>query len=323
MSAPAPEPFRQMPFAALPEQPRLPHPYFEVEHRDVVVTSTPFGAVRTHFVVHGSGPPLLLVHGLMTSSYSWRYVLEPFGRHFTVYAPDLPGAGKSDKPDVSYAPDALATFIGEFGRTVGIEGAPAVGNSLGGYLCMRLWLLDPGAFACLVNLHSPGVPLKRLHALRLAFAFPGASSLLDRMIRKNPKRWAHRNVHYYDESLKSLEEATVYGEPLATPEGRRAFARYLRDTLDPREMAQFVSALEARRSAGEPGLGPLRLLYARRDPMVPPVVGERLGRLLPDAELVWLERGSHFAHVDAPEVFLDAALPFLGRSSALRAATPD
>jgi pimeloyl-ACP methyl ester carboxylesterase len=58
---------------------------------------------------------------------------------------------------------------------------------------------------------------------------------------------------------------------------------------------------------------PLQLVYARRDPMVPPSVGERLARLVPGAELAWLEAGSHFAHVDAPEALLAAALPFLER----------
>jgi hypothetical protein len=41
----------------------------------------------------------------------------------------------------------------------------------------------------------------------------------------------HRNVHYFDEELKSLEEAHAYGDPLATPEGSRAFACYLAETM--------------------------------------------------------------------------------------------
>ena len=56
---------------------------------------------------------------------------------------------------------------------------------------------------------------------------------------------------------------------------------------------------------------PLRLVYARRDPMVPPSVGKRLARLLPSAEMVWLDRASHFAHVDATEPFVESVLEFL------------
>ena len=49
--------------------------------------------------------------------------------------------------------------------------------------------------------------------------------------------------------------------------------------------------------------------------MVPPSIGARLARLLPDAEMVWLARASHFAHVDAVPAFLDVALPFITREA--------
>ena len=49
--------------------------------------------------------------------------------------------------------------------------------------------------------------------------------------------------------------------------------------------------------------------------MVPPSVGERMGALLPGAERVWLDGASHFAHVDATDAFVRAALPFLTAAS--------
>jgi pimeloyl-ACP methyl ester carboxylesterase len=49
--------------------------------------------------------------------------------------------------------------------------------------------------------------------------------------------------------------------------------------------------------------------------MVPPVVGERLAELVPDARIVWLEEASHFAHVDAADRFVEVVLPFLEAST--------
>jgi pimeloyl-ACP methyl ester carboxylesterase len=89
--------------------------------------------------------------------------------------------------------------------------------------------------------------------------------------------------------------------------GLEAFASMLGDTLSPGEMARFAQELAERRALPIP----LQLVYAREDKMVPPVVGARLAALLPGAQLTWLENASHFAHVDAPEAFLQAALPFL------------
>src|SRR5678816_421644 len=106
-------PFQQLHFAQVPDEPRLPHPYFDTRTETLRIDSRPFGPVDVHVRIHGSGPPLLLVHGFMTSSYSWRYCLEPLGRHFTLYMPDLVGSGRSSKPDCRYGPDALADSIGE------------------------------------------------------------------------------------------------------------------------------------------------------------------------------------------------------------------
>jgi pimeloyl-ACP methyl ester carboxylesterase len=259
----------------------------------------------------GEGPPLVLIHGLMTSAYSWRYVIDALGAHFRLWIPDLPGAGKSGMPDVSYRADAMADTIARWMEASGLRGAPVIGNSLGGYLSMKLALRHPGIMSRLVNLHSPGIPIPRLHALRVALKLPFSAAVLDKLVARDPLKWVHRNVHYYDESLKSLEEARVWAEPLQTSSGRRAFWHWLADTMRPDDLAAFVAELQQRRAAGTDFPVPLQLIYARQDPMVPPIVGERLGALLPSASFHWIEKGSHFAHVDAPEAFLAIALPFL------------
>lgn len=237
-------PFKQGRFEQLPESPRRAHAYDRARVEEHEIESIPFGRVRTHVRRMGKGPPLLLVHGLMTSSYSWRYVLEPLSQHFDVVAPDLPGAGASTPcPDKPHTAAALATFIGELQRALKIEGCAAIGNSLGGYLCLRRAADDSRAFSRLVLLHPPAFPDLRLRALNLAFKLPGTRGLLRALIHRDPLRWAHRNVHYHDESLKSLEEARAYGGPLSTVQGADAFARYLSDTLDPHELADFVRKL--------------------------------------------------------------------------------
>src|SRR5258706_6939784 len=161
---PALRPFHRGGFAALPAVPRLPHAYERAERLEVLVDSPHFGRVRTHVRAMGEGPPLVLVHGLMTSSYSFRYVLEPLARRFRVYAPDLPGAGRSDAPDVPYTPPALADFIGDLLVALGADGAPMIANSMGGYLAMRLAMRRPASISRLVNLHSPGIATFRNYA---------------------------------------------------------------------------------------------------------------------------------------------------------------
>ncbi len=305
-------PFAQLPFEEVPELPRLPHPYFEVPSRELRFSSRPFGPVQIHLREFGDpgAPPLLLVHGFMTTSYSWRYVLAPLARHFRVLAPDLVGCGRRSKPVASYHPDCVAELIGELMRQLGVRGAPVIGNSLGGYLAMRLALRDASAMERLVVVHAPGLPTLRMHLLTGALAvLPGSEALVRKLVARDPERWVHEHVHYYDETLKSREEHREYAAPLRTPEGLAAFHRMLGQTLSANAMKAFEEALV--QLSGRFPI-PLRLAYATEDPMVPPRIGRKLHELLPSAELVEVERASHFMHVDAPERFLAATLPFLG-----------
>lgn len=208
----------------------------------------------------------------------------------------------------------MADWIGAVVAALGIRGCAAIGNSMGGYLAMRLALRDPGALSRLVNVQSPGVPEARIYALQAALAVPGSQRLLRWMVQRDPERWAHKNVHYWDESLKSREEARVYGAPLGTDAGVRAFIAHLRVTLAPKPMRAFLATLAQRKARGEPFPVPLQLVYARQDPMVPPRFGEVFAAHLPGVPLVWLDEASHFPHVDAPARFIAAVLPFLRAS---------
>ncbi len=301
-----PRAFEQLRFEELPEKPTRPHDFESTAAREITVDSRPFGKIPIHYRELGDGPPLLLLHGLMTTSYSWRYVVRRLSARFRVIVPDMPGCGKSGKPDARYDAASLATWVGELATALDLRGCSAIGNSLGGFVMMRAALGDAGLVSRLVNIHSPAFPEARYFALHAALAVPGVRALLSRRIRKEPLRWAHKNVHYHDETLKSLEEARAYGDPLATPEGARAFIGYLADALAPHGFAELVDALAER-----PFPVPLQLVYATTDPLVRPENGRRLAALVKGAELVWLRDSSHFAHVDTPDALVEAVLPFL------------
>src|SRR5215510_14099907 len=67
--------------------------------------------VNIHYVIGGTGEPLVLIHGFGQNWYMWNRLLPEFSKHFTVIAPDLPGLGESGKPDSGYDKKTLATYI--------------------------------------------------------------------------------------------------------------------------------------------------------------------------------------------------------------------
>ncbi|MFD3429395.1 alpha/beta fold hydrolase [Nocardia fluminea] len=304
-----PTPFRQMRFRELPAEPARPHSFFRVPAVDLPMDSVEYGRIRIRYRSTGTGPPLLLVHGLMTTSYSWRYVLPELGEHFRVVAVDLPGCGRSDSPaDATFRSAEIGEWLGEFQRALGIEGCAAVGNSLGGLSVLHRALADPDSFRKVVILHSPLLPEFKHRALAAALALPGVEAGLAAYVRRRPYRWAHHRTHYFDETVKSLEEAGEYGSALASIPGSRAFVRHLRDGLRPGDMTALAAALDALDSFPVP----LLAVYGTEpDPIVSPRVADTLAARLPSAQLVRIDRTSHFVQVDRPGAVIDTIAEFL------------
>jgi len=87
----------------------------------------------------GSGPPLLLIHGLMGYSWSWRFNMQPLGEHFTVYAPDLPGCGFSQRADsLTGSLESDAEGLLKFLDRLGIDDFYLLGTSRGGGVAIVL-----------------------------------------------------------------------------------------------------------------------------------------------------------------------------------------
>lgn len=305
------QPFQQPPLSEVPAAPRLPHHWGLMSEARIRLDVAPFGPHEVQLASCGEGEPLLLLHGLMWRGFSWRYAVGPLAKRFRLFVPDLPGAGGSDAPKVAYSPTNLGAWLAELVDHLGIRGCRCIGNSMGGYLAMQAALRDPTLFGRLVNLHGPGIPEAKHYALHAAMRTPGAGAALDWLVGRDPVRWCHRNVHYYDESLKSLEELELVAEPLRHPDGRQAFGRYLRDAMSVTTMRRFHQELDERRATDQAFPIPLCHVYAPRDPMVAPWVGDRLAALTPGSEHHRLPHGSHFAHVDALEPFLSATEAFL------------
>ena len=87
-----------------------------------------------------------------------------------------------------------------------VRGVQVIGNSMSGYLSMRAAIMEPDAMRCLVNLRSPGLRTGRMTALSVVGKLVPAERIVDMLVRRDPLRWVHKNVHYWDETVKSRED---------------------------------------------------------------------------------------------------------------------
>jgi pimeloyl-ACP methyl ester carboxylesterase len=127
----------------------------DIEKRTIEVEG-----ISTAYLTAGAGLPLVLLHGVGTSSGEWSWVLPALARNHLVYAIDLPGYdGSSDPPD--YSPAFTARFVGAFLEAVGVESAVVVASPFGGLVALRLALSESERVSALVLADSAGLETER------------------------------------------------------------------------------------------------------------------------------------------------------------------
>lgn len=100
---------------------------------------------RMRYLCAGCGPPLILLHGLLGYSFSWRFTIPALARHATLYAPDMLGAGFSDRPaELDCTFQGVARRVLAFADKLGIASYDLLGTSHGGAVAMTVAALDAG-----------------------------------------------------------------------------------------------------------------------------------------------------------------------------------
>src|SRR6184192_2562466 len=132
---------------------------------------------RVIYRTAGSGPPVVLIHGMVNSSRHWEAVALRLAEDYTVIAPDLIGHGDSATPRGDYSLGAHAASIRDLLAVIGIERATIVGHSLGGGVAMQFFYQFPQRTERLALISSGGLGHDVSPMLRGA-ALPGAWTIL-------------------------------------------------------------------------------------------------------------------------------------------------
>jgi pimeloyl-ACP methyl ester carboxylesterase len=113
--------------------------------------------LSTRYLIAGEGPPMVLLHGAGDNALDWWWVMPALAATHQVYAPDLPGSPDSARPTADYSPAFFERFVASFVDALDIGRATFVGNSLGGFIALRLALSDPARVTALVLVDSAGL----------------------------------------------------------------------------------------------------------------------------------------------------------------------
>lgn len=255
----------------------------------------PFGKV--HYIDEGSGPCLILLHGIGASIYTWRYLIPLLSKKYRVIALDLPGFGLSDKrTDLKYDLDAQTERVIEVTRRLKIKTFSIIGSSMGGLIGLWLALRFPQNVGKVLGLSPALSPA--------LFPFnPAPLQVLSNWSARNlNEAWIRRIlsrviVSYADVETEDLQ---AYLRPYQQqPDAVRVFLMALATVRDPR-IPHHLSDLQK----------PVLLLHGELDKIIPLKVSTQALSELPTARLEVLKNAGHHLHEDNPEWVFERADEF-------------
>jgi pimeloyl-ACP methyl ester carboxylesterase len=257
-----------------------------------------------HQVVYriaGSGPPVVLVHGMVNSSRHWQAVAKRLATRYTVIAPDLVGHGDSATPRGDYSLGAHASGVRDLLTALGHEHVTVIGHSLGGGIAMQFAYQFPERCQRLVLVSSGGLG-REVHLLLRAAALPGADYVLPMITSTHVLRVGRglggllrRARLAPDGDLDLLAQGFT---SLDNAGSRQAFLHTVRAVVD--TGGQRVSAHD-RLALAE--LLPSLIVWGRRDSVIPVAHGVAAHQAMPGSHLEIFPDAGHMPHDADPERF--------------------
>lgn len=258
---------------------------------------------KVSYRIAGSGPAIMLVHGIAGTGATWTDVMERLADTYTLIAPDLPGHGVSDKPVGDYSLGSLASMLRDLMVTIGHENATMVGHSLGGGVVMQFVYQFPQRCDRLVLVSSGGLG-RDVNRLLRAACLPGADLFL--AATAGPIATIGNVVSSVLGRLgwrpgADLEEVARGFASLADNETRTAFLHTLKSVVGVE--GQRVNASDRLYLASEI---PSLLISGGRDPIIPASHAVEAHKIMPGSRLVIFPEAGHMPHVDEPSAFANA-----------------
>ena len=248
---------------------------------------------KIHYLEAGSGPNLILLHGLGGSSEVWGFNIGPLAEKYHVFVPDQIGFGKSDKPFVNYRIRTYVDFLDQFCKQLKIERPTLVGNSMGGWVAAiyaatypqrvyKLVLVDAGGYAPPKDFDTRTFfalnPTTREEMKVLsAKVFYNKAFLSDAAIDQAMAARLGAGDGY---TIKTITESIIRGE----------------DYLD-----DVVKTIKS----------PTLIIWGREDGLLPLSDAERFHKDIAGSTVVVLDQCAHVPNIEKPGEFNAAVIRFL------------
>lgn len=255
---------------------------------------------KIYYEKQGSGPAILMIHSTAWSSIEYKSIAKNLAEKYTVYTVDLPGFGKSDKPQASYTLEYLHRSMQQFVEQFPEQQFSIVGSSLGGTLALELAADYPDRITS-VALISPFGFGEAINKVALLAQVPILAEVL---LFPNELTFNYVLNHgvLSKDALSETMRERLFQESLIA-KSSRAKLSILRSTIVAKGVkpeVQDLVELTATRVHQ-----PVLLLWGTQDTYTPSSQGERALQLMPQAQLKLLNNAGHFAQLEVPDEITD------------------
>ena len=260
--------------------------------------SRPKTGIDLHCESHGSGPPILMLHGFGGNLYTWRHLIQPLAGSYQLILIDLKGFGKSPKPrDKLYGPQHQADLIYQFIVDNNLRNLTLVGHSFGGAIALLVTLKlieeQPERLSTLVLIDSAayrqrlplGIDVLRMPIIRsIAFALLSDKCRVRLMLKAS----------YCDDKKITADQVSAYAEPLASDGARHALVETAKQLMPPKStIDQFTSQLSKITV-------PTLIIWGRKDKIIGLKRGQRLHEDIPNSTIEIIDQCGHIPHEEKP-----------------------
>lgn len=266
--------------------------------------------LNTRFWTEGSqGQSVILIHGVGGYIESWLPCLDALATKYRVYAPDLPGHGRTDKPlNISYKIADLAQFVKDFMATLQIERAHIVGHSLGGAIVTRLALMFPMTIDKLVLVGAAGLGKEGDIFLRIA-SLPILGEILARPSLSGSAQFAKAAV--YDPAVMTAEDIELDYQMSLQPGAQQSFLRTLRANVN--LFGQHPSMYDPNVRGLASITNPVLVVWGRQDKVVPVTHADVAAKGFPNVQVHIFDHCGHLPMREHTSAFNELLLGFLSQ----------
>jgi pimeloyl-ACP methyl ester carboxylesterase len=245
---------------------------------------------KIHVMKGGSGDPLLVLHGA-GGNPGWIRYAQALADKYTVYIPSHPGYGQSERPDWLETMNDMACFYTWFMEKQGLDGARAIGFSMGGWLAAEIAVACQHSFSKLMLVDAAGIKPETGEITDIFIISPAQ---IQELLFYDPKQAPEYEQLYGQEQTPEQQQAAELNREMAV---RICWKPYMHDRRLPALLGRVTI--------------PTQIVWGRQDQLVPVECAELFKNAIPGSKLSIIDNCGHLPQIEKPDEFIKIALDFM------------